>query len=470
MLRMGSILADKGDTIAALATAPGEGGIAIIRISGPEALTIAHRVFRPDRPPSSGALEGYRAYYGRVVDPDSGETLDEAIALVMRAPLSYTREDVAELHCHGGTAVLDRVLVTVLRNGARLAEPGEFTFRAFMNGRLDLAQAEAVIDLIRSRSDLARKAAMDQLSGMLSRRVSGLRRSLIRYLAHAEALVDFPEDEVPGWAPEDMAQLLGQAEAELGELMDTYQQGRVLREGLRAALVGRPNVGKSSLLNALAGADRALVTEVPGTTRDVIEETISAGGVPVTLLDTAGIRATVDRVESLGVERSLRSIELADIILHVLDDSGELTDEDERVTRLLPTHKVVVVINKVDTGVRGLDRDRLPALYPGRPLVEVSATEGKGMNELRHVLRSTVLAGGAPQREGLMVTRARHRDALERAATAVRQAADAVRRGLSPDLVAIDLREAAAALGEITGETVGEEVLQTIFAEFCLGK
>lgn len=458
-----------GDTIAAVATAPGEAAVGIVRVSGPLAVPLAERCFHGA---GGGAVErqSHRAYYGEVVHPQSGEAIDECILLVMRGPRSYTGEDVVEFQCHGGPVVLSRVLRAVLDGGARLAEPGEFTLRAFLNGRLDLAQAEAVIDLIRSRGEAGRRAALDQLRGRYSLQVRSVRERLVSALAHVEALIDFPEDEVDDLAPGDLAAVLKEAEAALARMVDSYREGRIVRDGVRVAIVGRPNVGKSSLLNALVGAERALVTEVPGTTRDVIEDAVNVGGIPLVLMDTAGIRATEDRVERLGVERSRALLTEADVVLFVVDDGAGLAGGDWAIAEMVPAERVVVVVNKVDTGRRLVDRGALAERFAGRPLVEVSALRGEGLAALGEAVRGAVLGGRLPDRESVLVTRARHRDALARALDHLRAAGRGAAGGLPAELVAVDLRAAVARLGEVTGDTVDDDLLEAIFRDFCVGK
>lgn len=458
---------DRDDTIAAIATAPGEGALGVVRVSGPAAFAVAERVFRPAR--GGGRWEGFRARYGWAVHPRSGEVLDEVVALAMVGPRSYTGEDVVEFSCHGGPVVLRRVLEAVLAAGARLAEPGEFTRRAFLNGRIDLAQAEAVIDLIRARGEWARRAALAQLGGALSRRLREVREGIVRCLAHVEALLDFPEDEVEAWGEAELRARVEELAAEVAGLSAGYEAGRLVREGVRVAIVGRPNVGKSSVLNALLGEDRALVTAVPGTTRDVIEEGLVVEGVPLVLADTAGIREAGDEVERLGIERAREVLRDADVILLVVDAAAGWTEGDEAVAGLVDPERAVIALNKVDLGRPRVERAVLERLFAGRPVVEVSALEGRGIEELRRLLARAAWSGVAP-REGLLVTRARHRDALERCREGLERAGAALREGLPADVVAAELRRAAGAVGEITGETVDEAVLETVFREFCLGK
>ena len=451
------------DTIAAVATPVGEGGIGIVRLSGSDALPILRRLFRPHR-----GAEHYRPQqmrYGRLID-HAGHTVDEGLAVFFRAPHSYTCEDVVEIHCHGGALPLRRTLELALVHGARLAEPGEFTLRAFVNGRIDLAQAEATLDLIQARTQTGLSLALDQLGGRLSREVKAARDYLLGSLAYVTALVDFPEDDVPD--AEVLAPLRGSL-ATLERLYRSADQGVIFRYGARAVLVGRPNAGKSSLLNALLQVDRAIVTPVAGTTRDTLEETANLGGVPVVLIDTAGITDTADPVERIGVERSRHALEAADLLLLVLDRSEPATAEDLAIARLTWHKPVVLVLNKVDRPVL-LDPSPVTDGHPGiRARVEVSAETGAGMADLAAAVAQTLLAG-EPLTGTSLVTNPRHRDAIGRAVVEVRDALDGLDGGLPVDLVAVHLTVAVQALGEITGETVGEDLLHEIFSRFCIGK
>jgi tRNA modification GTPase len=452
------------DTIAAIGTPLGEGGIGIIRLSGAEALPILRRLVVPagggDARP---AWTPWRLRYGHVVEPASGTTIDEVLAVWMPAPRTYTRQDVAEIHCHGGYEPLRRVLELCLQAGARLAEPGEFTLRAFLNGRIDLAQAEAVVDVVRARSRAGLQMAMGQLDGQLSACVGSVRSRLLEALAHLEAAIDFPDDEIP---PCDLPGILAEAAEALDRLLAGAEQGMAYRQGIRTAIVGRPNVGKSSLLNALLRAERAIVTEIPGTTRDTLEETVVVGGVPLVLVDTAGIAETADPVEQLGVARSRAAVEAADLALLVVDGSAPLTDQDRAIAGLLTGRAALLVVNKCDLPpVPGAE-----ALLPERRAVRVSALTGQGLDDLEGALLDTILTGRLQAGETPLVSRPRHVEALRRARAHVEAAGKAGREGWPDDCVAIDVRAAIAALGEVTGETVGEDLVAKVFADFCIGK
>jgi tRNA modification GTPase len=462
------------DTIAAIATPLGEGGIGIVRVSGPQAPAILNRVFRPAR--RALRLESHRLYYGSFVE-DAGRVLDRGLAVLMRAPHSYTGEDVVEFHTHGGVAAVRAVLEAALAAGARLAEPGEMTLRAFLHGKLDLAQAEAVMDVVCARTDEALDLAQRQLGGALSAAVRSLRSAALDLLARLEATIDFTEDDVPPLEPAEVAQSLRQLAERARRMADTARLGRIYREGLRAAFVGRPNAGKSSLLNRLLGFERAIVTPIPGTTRDTVEDMANFRGVPVTLIDTAGITETDDPVERLGVERSRATLTAADIVLYIVDAARPLEQADltlaDTVTahrRTAPPRSLVLVLNKHD----------LPALLDPQPLagtlcpaaiVRTSALSGEGIEELVDAVRELALGGAAmPDAGAPVVTNVRHRDALVRAAGHFEAAAGAADDGLAADFVCIDVRAGITALGEITGETVTDDLLERIFSQFCIGK
>ncbi len=451
------------DTIVAVGTPLGEGGIGIIRLSGPEARAILDRLVAPSNGQGGEAWVPWRLSYRRALEPGSGAVVDEVLAVWMPAPRTYTRQDVAEIHCHGGLLPLRRLLQLCLEAGARPAEPGEFTLRAFMNGRIDLAQAEAVVDVVRAKSRAGLQTAVGQLQGRLSERVAAARGRLLTGLAHVEAAIDFPQDEIPTCNIEG---ILAEAGVEIDRLLAGAEQGMAYRQGIRTAIVGRPNVGKSSLLNALLRTERAIVTPIPGTTRDTLEETAVIGGVPLVLIDTAGITATRDPVERLGVARSEQAIAAADLVLLVLDGSEPPAAQDREVAAMLDGRAAVVVVNKADLpAVPGAE-----AILPGRPLVRIAALTGQGLEDLEHTVLDTVLAGRLQADETPLVSRPRHVDALRRARAHVAAALQAKREGWPDDCVAIDVTGAAAALGEITGETVADDLVARIFSDFCVGK
>ncbi len=453
------------DTIAAISTPLGEGGIGIIRVSGPETERIAATIFRRKR---NGGLESHRFYYGEVVDPETDDTLDEALAVIMRAPRSYTREDLLEIQCHGGCLVVQRLLDLVLRHGARLAEPGEFTKRAFLNGRIDLIQAEAIIDVIRSKTDAALALAQHQREGLLSRRVVLVRERLLHALALVEAHIDFSEDEVGAPPFAEIGRLAGEGRTEIDGLLSGFDEGKVLREGVSVVIAGKPNVGKSSLLNTLLREKRAIVTSVPGTTRDIIEEVVNIGGLPVRMLDTAGVRETTDLVEQEGVRLTLERIPLADLVLFMVDASRPFDGEDRMILGALGASRVIVVRNKSDLPPMIEFPAEVAAAYEA---VSISTLTGEGIDRLRDAIRDTFLHGRAVDgREFVALSQARHRDALVKAQEGVDRFLESLAAGAELEILAWELREALDAVGQVTGETTPDEVLDMIFSRFCIGK
>ncbi len=457
--------ATPADTIAAIATAIGEAGIAVLRISGPDAVAVAERIFRPGGRPARplSVAESHTVHYGHIVRDD--REVDEVLISVFRAPRTFTREDVVEISCHGGMLVVRRVLESVLAAGARSAEPGEFTQRAFLNGRLDLAQAEAVADLIHARTDLSLMAAQEQLAGRLSGRIRGLRQDLMGVLAHLEAHIDFPDEDI---SPDTRETLLGRLQMGLtstDELLATARDGQILRRGIRAAILGRPNAGKSSLLNQLLGHDRAIVSPVPGTTRDTIEETASIRGVPVVFVDTAGLRDSTDALEQEGIRRSREAAERAELVLHVLDGHEPLASDDAlRLEDSLPRSRVIVV-NKSDLPRRLVLPPRCEA-----EAVLVSCETGAGMELLCDAIQNRVWSGSMSAENIPVTINARHSEALRRAREALVRTMDGLRRNDTLELPAFELRIATNAVGEVVGATSTEHLLDMIFRQFCLGK
>jgi len=446
------------DTIAAIATPPGPGGIGVVRVSGPRAAELADAVFRRRR---SGRWESHRLYHGRIVAPD-GTPIDDGLAVLMRAPRSYTGEDVLELHCHGSPVLMQRVLRSVLGRGARPARAGEFTQRAFLNGKLDLAQAEAVGELVRARTSDAAQAAAEQLFGGLSAHLTRLREALIRAKAHLEARIDFTDEELDL----DDAALIPELETARGgvvQLLHTYERGRLLRDGLRVAITGLPNAGKSSLLNALLGAERAIVTAEPGTTRDVIEASIDIDGVPVVLYDTAGLRAGTDEAERLGVDRARTVAAGADLVLVVLDTARPLPAQRP----LLAAGEALAVLNKIDLPTTWTAAE-FAAIAAEHPAVRVSATVPLGLDALRHAIAQRAAVAWSDHLPTL--TSARQYDSLVKADRSLAHAIDALRRRLPPDLVAVDVQAALEHVGTVTGIVTSEDILDAVFREFCIGK
>ncbi len=446
------------DTIAAVATAYGEGGIGIIRVSGGRAREILEAVFEPASP-----LEPRRFTYGRAKEGD--KVIDEAMAVFMPAPHTYTREDVAEIDCHGSMVSLRRTLEAALKAGARLAEPGEFTKRAFLNGRIDLSQAEAVMDLVSARTGRSFDIALDQLKGSFSREVAGIRKELLDLLADIAADIDYPDEDIEELSFERLEAGLRNIEAELAALYDTFDEGRIMREGLKVCLTGRPNVGKSSLMNALLREERVIVTRVPGTTRDTVEEELNIEGIPVVLTDTAGIRETEDPVERKGVEKSRQAFREADLVILMLDGSVPLTEEDRLLLDELEGRKSLLVLNKDDLGTV-IDRDDLP----GRDIITASVKEGRGVDEIRGYIKEMVFSGRAAPGGSVVVTNARHGELLRLSLEDIREALEMTGRKEPPEFTEVYIRDAYARTGEIIGESVADDVLEEVFSRFCLGK
>ncbi len=451
------------DTIAAIATPLGEGGLAVIRLSGSAALSVADNSFRPVGKSSSKPSEAltHTLHYGKVVH--DGRDVDEVMLAVLRAPRTFTREDVVEITCHGGLLATKLVLDTVLANGARLAQPGEFTKRAFLNGRLDLAQAEAVADLIHARTELALTAANEQLAGRLSQRINLLRDQMVATLAHVEAHIDFPDEDIAADTKEKLIARLASGLAFMDELLRTADEGQILRRGIRAAIIGRPNAGKSSLLNQLLGHDRAIVSHIAGTTRDTIEETANIRGLPVVFVDTAGLRESRDDIEREGIRRTRAMVAKAELILHVLDASEPISAEDEQFLAEFAGKKRIVVLNKADLPRAG------DCKSPERPNA-ISCLTGSGIEALKDAIKQLVWAGEIKAEMLQVMINSRHQDALQRARAATVRTAEALRTNRTLELVAMDLRIAVNAVGEIVGKTTTEDLLDSIFSQFCIGK
>lgn len=455
-------------TICAISTPPGQSGIGIVRISGPDAVRIAGEFVHATNKKFLSEQPTHRLIHGRVIDGSA--IIDEILVSVMRAPHSYTTEDVVEINCHGGIVAVRKTLELALRAGARLAGPGEFTRRAFLGGRIDLAQAEAVADLISAKTTAGLKVASEQLRGNLSERIISLREKLADCLAYIEATIDFPEDEVPQLSDKNMLSTVNDIMRDLSGLIKSSEAGKLYRDGISTVIVGKPNVGKSSILNAILDEPRAIVTQEPGTTRDIIVESVDLHGIALSLSDTAGIREPGCEVERLGVERSERAIEDADLALFVADVSEPLSAEDEGIIkRLAEKPHVIVAANKTDLKPDA-DLSNLERNLPGRIIVRTSATEGTGIKEMEEAIFDEITNGAAIAPDEIIVTRLRHRQALEDAAAALDRARNAIKSDLSEEFIAVDLREALDSLGEIVGTVVTDDLLDRIFSEFCIGK
>lgn len=457
------------DTIAAISTPPGEGGISIVRISGAEAIQIADRVYQLGQK-SLADQASHTIHYGHIIDYGSDEILDEVMVTVMRGPKTYTREDVVEINTHGGMVPTQKVLQSVLRAGARLAEPGEFTKRAFLNGRLDLTQAEAVMDVIRAKTDKANQMALKQLDGHLSRQIKALRQTILETLAQVEVNIDYPEyDDVEEMTTALLKEKTSEVKAEIERLLKTAGDGKIIRDGLSTAIIGRPNVGKSSLLNALVREDKAIVTDIAGTTRDTVEEYISLRGVPLRLIDTAGIRETDDQVEKIGVEKSRQTLSDADLVLLVIDQSQPLAADDRELLELTAGEDRFILLNKMDLKT-GIDRAELKKYVEDDPIIELSMTEGQGLDDLEEAIADRFFQGEIESRDANLISNTRHIRLLEEARDATSEVLTGIQMGMPVDLVQIDLTRAWEKLGEITGETVQDELLDQLFSQFCLGK
>lgn len=459
------------DTIAAISTPFGEGGIGIVRLSGKDSLDIVDKIFFSPKNKGVKELRSYRIIYGYIIDPATGEKIDEVIVSVMRSPYSYTREDVVEINCHGGMIPLRKTLEVVLKQGARLAEPGEFTKRAFINGRIDLSQAEAVLDLIRAKTEESSRIALEQLQGGLSEKITALRDTLTEICAHVEAYIDFPEDEIEVKSDQTLLENLKNVRTELDALLKTYDEARFFREGLAIAIVGRPNVGKSSLLNALLKKDRAIVTEIPGTTRDIIEEYLNIKGLPIRIMDTAGIRDVEDIAEKEGVRRSLISIENADLVIAIFDRSEPHYIEDLEVIEKIKNKNIIVVFNKCDLPPI-LDKKMIMSqLLPYTSnFLDISALRGDGIEKLKDKIFESCLKDWKEEREGVVISNIRHKLAIEKASEAIERAILALREGYPLEIFALELRETLDRLGEIVGIVSTDDILNKIFSEFCIGK
>lgn len=455
------------DTIAAIATVLGEGGISIIRVSGSKALDIVAGIFKGKKEKGLEDIKPYTMRYGFIIEKETGDTLDEVLVSYMKGPRSFTAEDTVEINCHGGVISTQKILEEVIKNGARLSEPGEFTKRAFLNGRIDLSQAEAVIDIIRAKTELSMKSAVQQSNGRVSREINNIRGKLLEIIAHIEATVDYPEEDLEEMTADRVTYDLTSVLNKIKEILSTADEGKIIREGLNTVIVGKPNVGKSSLLNSLLMEKRAIVTDVPGTTRDVIEEYINIEGVPVKIIDTAGIRETEDVVEKIGVEKSKEKINEADLIILMLDLSRELDDEDKEIIEYIKDKKYIILLNKFDLDGK-INRESISNLN-SKYIIETSAKTGQGLDRLKECIRELFFKGEVKSKD-ILITSTRHKEALIKAKGNCIQAIDALENTLAIDLASIDIRNAWSSLGEITGDTLDEDIIDKIFAEFCLGK
>ncbi|WP_077623772.1 tRNA uridine-5-carboxymethylaminomethyl(34) synthesis GTPase MnmE [Sediminibacillus massiliensis] len=455
------------DTITAISTPIGEGAIAIVRLSGPEAISTAAKLFDGK---DLTTVDSHTIHYGKIIDPSTNEVAEEVMVTVMKGPKTFTREDVVEINCHGGLVSVNRLLEIVLQQGARLAEPGEFTKRAFLNGRIDLSQAEAVMDLIRAKTDKAMNVALKQMDGRLSQLIQKLRQELLETVAHVEVNIDYPEyDDVEEMSNNMMMEKTREVYREIERLLEVAKQGKILREGLGTAIIGRPNVGKSSLMNALVHENKAIVTEIPGTTRDVIEEYVNVRGVPLRLVDTAGIRETEDIVERIGVERSHQVLKESDLILLVLNNGEELSEEDRNLFKAVEGLEVIVIVNKTDLP-RKIDVDEVKKLAGDQPVITTALIEEKGIDDLEKAISETFFEGDLDAGDLTYVSNVRHIQLLKQALEALNDAMNGMEAQMPIDLVQIDVTRTWEILGEIIGDTVHESLIDQLFSQFCLGK
>ena len=461
-----SSIINMNDTISAISTPRGEGGIGIVRLSGPSSLTIMEKIFFPHH---GKKVKSHKITYGYIVNPETGERVDEVLVSVMLAPKTYTREDIVEINCHGGSVPLSNVLELTLKMGARLAEPGEFTKRAFLSGRIDLTQAEAVADIIRARTDLSLKVAVRQLDGRLSKKVNQVRSDLVGLLVSVEASIDFPDDDLDFMTPEEITALIEDLYSKLDSILATAEDGRIITEGIKGVIVGKPNVGKSSLFNAILKEDRAIVTSIPGTTRDPIEEFANLNGVPLKLTDTAGIHETDNIIEVESIDRTKAHLDQADLILMVLDGSDVLTDDDKHLLSLVADKRAIIIVNKIDLP-QTLDVGELENLILNVPITFVSAVDESGLHELKSAIRDAVFHKDSEPADPIFVTRAWQKNAIKKTMESLKYALKSIQTGMSAELIAVDLRGALESLGEITGENASQEILDQIFSRFCIGK
>ncbi|MGC7706288.1 tRNA uridine-5-carboxymethylaminomethyl(34) synthesis GTPase MnmE [Staphylococcus epidermidis] len=456
------------DTITSISTPMGEGAIGIVRLSGPQAIKIGDILYKGKKKLSE--VETHTINYGHIIDPETNETVEEVMVSVLRAPKTFTREDIIEINCHGGILTINRILELTMTYGARMAEPGEYTKRAFLNGRIDLSQAEAVMDFIRSKTDRASKVAMNQIEGRLSDLIKKQRQSILEILAQVEVNIDYPEyDDVEDATTDFLLEQSKRIKEEINQLLETGAQGKIMREGLSTVIVGRPNVGKSSMLNNLIQDNKAIVTEVAGTTRDVLEEYVNVRGVPLRLVDTAGIRDTEDIVEKIGVERSRKALNEADLILFVLNNNEPLTEDDQTLFEVIKNEDVIVIINKTDLEQR-LDVSELREMIGDMPLIQTSMLKQEGIDELEIQIKDLFFGGEVQNQDMTYVSNSRHISLLKQARQSIQDAIDAAESGIPMDMVQIDLTRTWEILGEIIGESASDELIDQLFSQFCLGK
>lgn len=452
-------------TIAAISTAPGVGGIGIVRMSGKEAFSILEKIFLPK---NNSPIQGYKIKYGKIINPETKNIVDEVLVSYFVAPKSYTTEDMCEINSHGGIAIVKEILELCLKNGANIAEPGEFTKRAFLNGRIDLCESEAVIDIINAKTKKEARAAANQLEGTLSKKIQSIRKTTISLLSDIEASIDYPEYDVPEVTEKHILQEIQNILEELKKLENSFENGKILKEGIKTAIIGKPNVGKSSLLNAILQEDRAIVTAIEGTTRDIIEETVVIEGIPLKIIDTAGIRETKDEIEQIGIEKSKKIAKEADLVIAILDGEKELSKDDERILEIIQNKKSIIVLNKKD--LPGFNTKILEKIPNNSPIVEISAKEGIGIEKIYEEISKLFQLQQIDVDSGYLVTNIRHKDLIYKAKQQCNKTKQAIYDKMPIDIIAIEITNILKTLGQITGDDVTEDVIKDIFSKFCLGK
>lgn len=458
------------ETICAIASAEGDAAIGVIRVSGRKAVSITDRIFRNPSGRTLSSLKSYSMLYGHLVNPETEEVLDEVVVLFMKAPHTYTTEDCVEIDCHGGTFVMNRILDLLIQNGARAAEPGEFTKRAFLGGRIDLTEAEAVMDIVQAENDMALSAAESQLSGSLRKKIEDFRHRILHETARIESALDDPEHYSLEGYSEILEKIVERLRKEIQELLDTADEGRRIREGVRTVILGRPNVGKSSVLNRLLGEDRAIVTSVAGTTRDILEEYVNLGGFTLKLIDTAGIRQTEDEVEQIGVKRAMESLNSADLVLLVLDGSMDLTEEDRELIRRTKDHETLVLLNKSDKPRKVSLPELTGEKISGDRVLAISARDGTGFEEIKVRIRDLFFGGKVKENHQVLITHARQKEALLEADRDLKRVQDSIQAEVGEDFYTVDLMAAYEDLGNLIGERLGDDLADEIFRDFCMGK
>lgn len=457
------------DTIAAISTAIGESGIGIVRMSGKDSIDIGDKIFKGKNIESLKDGENRKLIYGNIIDPEKDEIIDEVLIVYMKEPYTYTREDMVEIYCHGGIISVRRILELILKNGARLADKGEFTKRAFLNGRLDLSQAEAVIDMINAKTDKSFDVSLRQLEGRLSQEIKNIRDILLNMIAHIEVSIDFPEEDIEDITYDDLEKDAKVVLDKIDKLLNTVDRGRILRDGLNTVILGKPNVGKSSLLNAILNENRAIVTDIPGTTRDIIEEYVNIDGIPLKIVDTAGIRDTEDIVEKIGVDRAKDMVEEADLIIALFDVSEELSEDDKKIIDIVRGKKSIVLLNKSDLPAK-LDEEHIRCLLPDKKIITTSIATGVGIDELIDTIKNMFYTGEVDTSNQIIVSNMRHKDQLVKAKKNIEDGLKGIKINMPLDCIEVDIKNCWDNLGEISGDTVGEDVLDKIFSEFCIGK